>query len=69
MIEAIHTAHNSFEPAITVTEVLRSQCKTLDDRDTPHRWWNRAGRPRRRVGFHPTFTDPHLHQSGQSPAK
>lgn len=34
VIEAIHAAHNSDEPLITATEVLRSQCKGLDHSDT-----------------------------------
>lgn len=43
VIEAIYTVHSCYEPVITVTEVLRSQCKGLDDRDNPHRWWNKGG--------------------------
>ena len=42
-IEAIYSVHSYYEPVITVTEVLRSQCKGLDDSDNPHRWWNKSG--------------------------
>ena len=43
VIEAIYKVHSYYEPVITVTEVLRSQCKGLDDKDNPHRWWNKDG--------------------------
>ncbi len=43
VIEAIYDVHSYYEPVITVTEVLRSQCKGLDDKDNPHRWWNKEG--------------------------
>lgn len=43
VIEAIYEVHSYYEPVITVTDVLRSQCKGLDDSDNPHRWWNRNG--------------------------
>jgi len=43
VIEAIYEVHSYYEPVITVTEVLRSQCKGLNDKDNPHRWWNKAG--------------------------
>ncbi|SLN54716.1 hypothetical protein PEL8287_02935 [Roseovarius litorisediminis] len=43
VIEAIYAVHSYYEPVITVTEVLRSQCKGLDDSNNPHRWWNKAG--------------------------
>lgn len=43
VIEAIYEVHSYYEPVITVTEVLRSQCKGLDDSDNPHRWWNKEG--------------------------
>ncbi len=43
VIEAIYEVHSYYEPVITVTEVLRSQCKGLDDKDNPHRWWNKNG--------------------------
>lgn len=43
VIEAIYEFHSYYEPVITVTEVLRSQCKGLDDKDNPHRWWNKGG--------------------------
>lgn len=43
VIEAIYAVHSYYEPVITVTDVLRSQCKGLDDRDNPHRWWNKDG--------------------------
>ena len=43
VIEAIYEVHSYYEPVITVTEVLRSQCKGLDDSDNPHRWWNTTG--------------------------
>ena len=43
VIEAIYESHSYYEPVITVTDVLRSQCKGLDDRDNPNRWWNKGG--------------------------
>jgi len=43
VIEVIYEVHSYYEPVITVTEVLRSQCKGLDDKDNPHRWWNKDG--------------------------
>jgi len=43
VIEAIYQVHSYYEPVITVTDVLRSQCKGLDDSDNPHRWWNKQG--------------------------
>ncbi|MEH6630232.1 MAG: hypothetical protein V7776_05380 [Halopseudomonas aestusnigri] len=43
VIEAIYEVHSYYEPVITVTEVLRSQCKGLDDKNNPHRWWNKEG--------------------------
>ena len=43
VIEAIYGVHSYYEPVITVTDVLRSQCKGLDDKDNPHRWWNKGG--------------------------
>ncbi len=43
VIETIYEVHSYFEPVITVTEVLRSQCKGLDDSNNPHRWWNKGG--------------------------
>ena len=43
VIEAIYSVHSYYEPVITVTEVLRSQCKGLDDSDNPHRWRNKSG--------------------------
>lgn len=43
VIEAIYEVHSYYEPVITVQEVLRSRCKGLDDKDNPHRWWNKAG--------------------------
>ncbi|WP_299915500.1 hypothetical protein [uncultured Roseobacter sp.] len=43
VIEAIYEVHSYYEPVITVTDVLRSQCKGLDDEDNPHRWWNKQG--------------------------
>ncbi|MFK7753026.1 MAG: hypothetical protein AB8B51_10805 [Sedimentitalea sp.] len=43
VIEAIYDVHCYYEPVITVTEVLRGLGKGLDDRDNPHRWWNKAG--------------------------
>lgn len=43
VIEAIYEVHSYYEPVITVTEVLRSQCKGLDDQNNPHRWWNKQG--------------------------
>lgn len=43
VIEAIYEVHSYYEPVITITEVLRSQCKGLDDSRNPHRWWNKQG--------------------------
>lgn len=43
VIEVIYEVHSYYEPVIIVSEVLRSQCKGLDDRDNPHRWWNNQG--------------------------
>ncbi|MFT7594135.1 MAG: hypothetical protein ACI8R4_001453 [Paracoccaceae bacterium] len=43
LIEAIYAVHSCYEPVITVQDVLRSLCKGLDDKDNPHRWWNRDG--------------------------
>ncbi len=43
VIEAVYEVHSYYEPVITVTEVLRSQCKGLDDKDNPSRWWNKEG--------------------------
>jgi hypothetical protein len=39
----VYEAHPYYEPVITVTEVLRSLGKGLDDTKNPHRWWNKAG--------------------------
>ncbi|WP_317056306.1 hypothetical protein [Roseovarius rhodophyticola] len=43
VIEAIYDVHSYYEPPITMTEVLRSQTKGLDDSQNPHRWWNKDG--------------------------
>jgi len=43
VIRAIYDVHSYYEPVITVSEVLRSLCKGLDDSKNPHRWWNKAG--------------------------
>ncbi len=43
IVEAIYEVHSYYEPVITVSEVLRSECKGLDDSDNPHRWWNKQG--------------------------
>ena len=43
VIEAIYTSHSYYEPPITVTEVLRSQTRGLDDSANPNRWWNKDG--------------------------
>ena len=43
VIEAVYEVHSYYEPVITVTEVLRSECNGLDDKDNPHRWWNKDG--------------------------
>ncbi len=43
VIEAIYVVHSYYEPPITVTDVLRSQTKELDDSQNPHRWWNKDG--------------------------
>jgi uncharacterized protein involved in tolerance to divalent cations len=41
VIEVIYEVHSYYEPLIIVSEVLRSQCKGLNDQDNPHRWWNK----------------------------
>lgn len=43
VIEAIYEVHSYYEPPITVSDILRSQTKGLDDSDNPHRWWNKNG--------------------------
>lgn len=43
VIEAVYEVHSYYEPPITVTEVLRSQTKGLDDSQNPYRWWNKGG--------------------------
>ena len=43
VIEAIYETHSYYEPPITVTEILRSQTKGLDDSSNPNRWWNKDG--------------------------
>ena len=43
VIEAIYEVHSYYEPPITVSEILRSQTKGLDDSNNPHRWWNKDG--------------------------
>ena len=43
VIEAIYEVSSYFEPVIFVQEVLRSTCKGLDDKNNPHRWWNKQG--------------------------
>jgi hypothetical protein len=43
VIEAIFAVHSYQEPLITVTHVLVSQSKGLDDSRNPHRWWNTTG--------------------------
>ena len=43
VIEAVYEVHSYYEPVITVSDVLRSECKGLDDKDNPHRWWNKEG--------------------------
>ncbi len=43
VIEAIYRVHSYYEPVITVQEVLRSNCNGLDDKNNPHRWWNKDG--------------------------
>lgn len=43
VIEAIYAVHSYYEPVIAVSEVLRGQCRGLDDSANPHRWWNKAG--------------------------
>lgn len=43
VIEAIYEVHSYYEPPITVSDVLRSQTKGLDDSKNPHRWWNTGG--------------------------
>lgn len=43
VIEAIYEVHSYYEPVITVQDVLRAECKGLDDSDNPHRWWNKGG--------------------------
>ncbi len=43
VIEAIYEFHSYYEPPITVTSILRSETKGLDDSKNPHRWWNKKG--------------------------
>jgi hypothetical protein len=43
VIEAIFHVHSYQEPLISVTDVLVSRSKGLDDKDNPHRWWNTTG--------------------------
>lgn len=43
VIEAIYEVSSYYEPVITVQDVLRSTCKGLDDKNNPHRWWNKSG--------------------------
>ena len=43
VVEAVYEVHSYYEPVITVTDVLRSECKGLDDKSNPHRWWNKEG--------------------------
>jgi len=43
VIVAIYEVHSYYEPPITVSEILRSQTKGLDDSKNPHRWWNKDG--------------------------
>lgn len=43
VVQAIYAVHSYYDPVITVTDTLRSLCKGLDDRDNPHRWWNKSG--------------------------
>ncbi|MGI9421938.1 MAG: hypothetical protein ACR2PA_02015 [Hyphomicrobiaceae bacterium] len=43
VVEAVYEVHSYYEPVITVTDVLRSECKGLDDKANPHRWWNKEG--------------------------
>ena len=43
VIEAIYAVSSYYEPVISVTDVLRSTTKGLDDSKNPHRWWNKEG--------------------------
>ncbi len=43
VMEAIYEVSSYYEPVITVQEVLRSTCKGLDDKNNPHRFWNKQG--------------------------
>ena len=43
VVEAIYQVHVYQEPTISVALGLLSQTKGLDDKDNPHRWWNKAG--------------------------
>lgn len=43
IIEVIYQCHSYYEPPISVTPMLRSETRGLDDSDNPHRWWNRDG--------------------------
>lgn len=43
VIEAIYEVHSYYEPPITVSEILRSLTKGLDDSRNPHRFWNKGG--------------------------
>lgn len=42
-IEAIFAVHSYEEPTIIVHEILASRSKSIDDRNNPHRWWNKGG--------------------------
>ncbi len=43
VIEEIYRIHPYYEPVITLSEILRSRTKGLDDNLNPNRWWNRGG--------------------------
>ena len=43
VVEAIYDVCSYYEPVISLTEVLRSTTKGLDDSKNPHRWWNKDG--------------------------
>lgn len=43
IVDGIYQVHSYYEPVIVISEVLRSECRGLDDSRNPHRWWNKDG--------------------------
>lgn len=41
--DAVFHVHSYQEPVITVTAILASRTKGVDDSANPHRWWNTTG--------------------------